>query len=442
LGVFSDYSRKSPIFIIVSSFDYQEIRCTNLEATSSSSSFPPTSNRPVSPLVVVVVVALVVIVGIMGSLYYYETVQTGNQISSMQGTIDALQSEQKSLIQLEDANGTYPGTNYFVNSSGGVNAEAIYNYANRSIVTVEGLQGSTGVLGSGFVVIFNNLYYIVTNNHVVQGDTDLSVTFSNGDAYSAKVVGTDPYSDLAVLTTNAPKSEYHPLSIVTSSTLDVGQTVVAIGNPYGLSGSETIGIVSQLGRTIQESSAGNYAIANVIQMSTPINPGNSGGPLLNSYGEVIGITTATVSGSQGVGFAIPSDTIIEEIPYLVTTGSFNLHPYLGISTVDMNYDLAKAIGSNVTYGLLVESVVSGGPAANAGIRAGTNTITVDGSQLTSGGDIIVSINGTRIVNSDALSSWLEEHALPHENVELGIVRSGTFMTIQVTLGTRPAPGSA
>jgi S1-C subfamily serine protease len=405
-----------------------------------SSSFPSGNKRPVS-VFVVVVIALAIVVGIVGSLYYYETIQTDNQISSMQGTIDALQSAEKSLIQLEDANGTYPGTNYFTNASGGVNAQAIYSYANRSVVTVQGVQGSTGVLGSGFVVVYNNLYYIVTNFHVVDGDTDLSVTFSDGNAYSANVVGTDPYSDLAVLSTSAPKSEYRPLSVVTSSTLVVGQTVVAIGNPYGLSGSETIGIVSQLGRTIQENSAGNYAIANVIQISTPINPGNSGGPLFNSYGEVVGITTAIVSGSQGVGFAIPSDTILEELPYLITTGSFNLHPYLGISTVDMNYDLAKAIGSNVTYGVLVENVVSGGPAANAGIRAGTNTLTVDGAQYTTGGDIIISVNGTRIINSDALSSWLEEHALPHENVDLGIVRSGTLMTIQVTLGTRPPPTS-
>ena len=409
-------------------------------------SFPQTSKKPVS-LLVIIIIALAVLAGVIGSLYYYESVQTNRQISSLQSTFNTLQSEEKSMIQLEDANGSYPGTNYFTNSSGSINAVTIYNYANQSVVTVEGLQATTNslgqtstnqVLGSGFVVIYSNSYYIVTNYHVVDGDSDISVTFSNGDAYSATVVGTDPYSDLAVLSTSAPKSEYHPLSIVTSSTLVVGQSVLAIGNPYGLSGSETIGVISQLGRTIQETSAGNYAIANVIQISTPINPGNSGGPLFNSYGEVVGITTAIVSGSQGVGFAIPSDTILEELPYLITTGSFNLHPYLGISSADMSYDIAKAIGANVTYGVLVERVVSGGPAANAGIKAGTSTVTVDGSQYTSGGDIIVSINGTRIVNGDALSSWLEEHALPNENVELGIIRSGTPMTVQVTLGTRPA----
>ena len=409
-------------------------------------SFPQSSKKPVS-LLVIIIIALAALAGVVGSLYFYESVQTNHQISSLQSTINTLQSEEKSMIQLEDANGSYPGTNYFANSSGSINAVTIYNYANQSVVTIEGLQSTTNsfgqtstsqVLGSGFVIIYSNSYYIVTNYHVVDGDTDISVTFSNGDAYSATVVGSDPYSDLAVLSTSAPKSEYHALSIVSSSTLVVGQPVLGIGNPYGLSGSETIGIISQLGRTIQETAAGNYAIANVIQISTPINPGNSGGPLFNTYGQVVGITTAIVSGSQGVGFAIPADTILEELPYLITTGSYNLHPYLGISTADMSYDLAKALGVNVTYGVLVESVVSGGPAAQAGVIAGSGTVTVDGQQYTTGGDIIVSINGTRIVNGDALSSWLQEHALPNQNIELGIIRSGSPMTIQVTLGTRPA----
>ncbi|HKW04845.1 MAG TPA: trypsin-like peptidase domain-containing protein [Nitrososphaerales archaeon] len=405
------------------------------------------SKRSVS-LLVIIVIGLSVLLGVVGTLYYFETIQTGNQISSLDRTIGTLQSEQKSMIQLENANGTYPGANFFSNSSGSMNAVTIYNYANQSVVTVEGQQTTTDsfgqpstseVLGSGFVVIYNNSDYIVTNYHVVKGDTNISVTFSNGDAYSATVIGSDPYSDLAVLSTSAPKFEYHPLSIISSSALLVGQPVLAIGNPYGLSGSETIGIISQLGRTIQEAAAGNYAIANVIQISTPINPGNSGGPLFNSYGQVVGITTAIVSGSQGVGFAIPSDTILEELPYLITTGSYNFHPYLGISTADMSYDLAKALGVNVTYGVLVESVLTGGPAAQAGVIAGNGSVIVGGEQYTSGGDIIVSINGTRIINGDALSSWLQEHALPNQNVELGIIRSGSPMTIQVTLGTRPAP---
>lgn len=382
-------------------------------------------------------------------LYYYNSIQTAQQVSSLQSAVDTLQSQQKSMIQLENGNGTYPGTNFFISngSSNSINSKSIYNYANASIVTVQGLQTSTDsfgqtttspVLGSGFVVDYSNSDYIVTNYHVVQGDTDISVTFSDGNAYAAKVVGSDPYSDLAVLSVTAPSSEFHPLSIVTSSNLVVGQPVLAIGNPFGLSGSETTGIVSQLGRTIQDPTAGNYPVANVIQISTPINPGNSGGPLFNSYGQVIGITTAIVSGSQGLGFAIPSDTILAELPYLISTGSYNLHPYLGVETADMSYDLANALGVNVTYGVLIESVVASGPASNAGLVGGTGTVTINGQQYASGGDIIVSVNGTRIVNGDALSSWLQEHALPNEVVVLGIIRSNHLMTVQVTLGTRPS----
>jgi S1-C subfamily serine protease len=385
-----------------------------------------------SKLVIILIVALLVL-GTGTTIYYAASFQ---QLSSLNSTIASLE-RQVATNQLQTGSGL--NSTLLSNSTLQINAVAIYNYANASVVTVEGLQSSTLVLGSGFVVEYSNLYYIVTNFHVVDGDSDLSVTFSNGDAYPATVVGTDPYSDLAVVTTSAPSSEFHPLGITPSSSLKVGESVLAIGNPFGLSSSMTFGIISQLGRTIQETTAGNYPISDAIQISTPINPGNSGGPLFNSNGEVIGITTAIVSGSQGVGFAIPSDTILREVPLLITTGSYNLHPYLGIEEADMSYDLAVALGTNRTYGVLVESIVTGGPAANAGIKGGTNPITVDGQQFYAGGEIIVSVNGTRVVGGDVLSSWLEEDALPNEVVQLGVVRSGSNATayVYVTLGARP-----
>jgi S1-C subfamily serine protease len=176
----------------------------------------------------------------------------------------------------------------------------------------------------------------------------------------------------------------------------------------------------------------------VIQFSAPINPGNSGGPLLNANGQVVGITTASVTSSQGLGFAIPSDAIIQELPSLVTNGTYKLHSYLGIGTVDMNYQLSQATGANVTYGALVEHVVSGGPAATAGLEAGTQTSTVNGQQYLIGGDIIISINGTRIITTDALSSYLAAHTVAGQTVSLGIIRSGDkYMTLKVTLGERP-----
>jgi S1-C subfamily serine protease len=396
-------------------------------------------NRKSQKFIIGLLLVFIVVIGGAFAFYY---VQSSQQLSSLNNSVAALK-KQVGSYQLETANGTYPGAGYFSssgNSTLAINTIAIYNYANASVVTIQGQQASAIVLGSGFVVAYAGSYYIITNFHVVDGDTGISVTFSNGDAYAGNVVGTDAYSDLAILSvSSAPFKEFHPLAVVSSSNLQVGAPVVAIGNPFGLSGSVTAGIVSQVGRTIFESTSGNFPIADVIQIDTPINPGNSGGPLLNSIGEVVGMTTAIVNGSQGVGFAIPSDTILREIYDLVTTGSYKLHPYLGISGVDMSYDIAQATGSSVTYGVLIETVVANSPAANAGLKGGTTTKVIDGQQIAVGGDIIVSLNGTRITNSDALSSWLEEHALPNQIVQVGIIRSGTNMVLSVTLGARPPP---
>ena len=395
------------------------------------------------------IVALILIIGSLSlaAFYYFQYTQSNQKISALNDSITALQQQRSTLLQLLAANNTgsgrggVPSTN-----STAINTTAIYDYANASVVTVEGLQRTSSlfgatysqVLGSGFVIQYHSSYYVVSNYHVVQNDINITVTFSNGNAFRATVVGSDPYSDLAVLTvTNAPSSQFYPLTLGQSSALRVGQPVVAIGNPYGLAGSLTEGLVSQLGRTVQDSTAGNFSVADVIQVSTPINPGNSGGPLLNAHGQVVGITTAIVSGSQGIGFAIPSDTINREIPYLISTGSYTLHPYLGIGDADMNYDLARASGTNVTYGVLIESVTQGGPAAQAGLRAGTTQKTIDGSQYSIGGDIIVSINGVKIANSDALSSWLQENAVPGQVVQVGVIRSGAHMIISLKLGTRP-----
>lgn len=393
-----------------------------------------------------IVVLLVVSIS-LAALYYVQYAQSNQKISSLNNSITSLQQERLTLLQLLAANSTVSGRVGPSSNTTAINTMAIYDYANASVVTVQGLQPTSSlfgtsyqpVLGSGFVIQYGGSEYVVSNYHVVQNDVNMSVTFSNGDGFRANVVGSDPYSDLAVLTvTNAPSYEFYPLTFAQSSGLKVGESVVAIGNPYGLSGSLTEGLVSQLGRTIQDSTAGNFSIADVIQISTPINPGNSGGPLLNGHGQVVGITTAIVTGSQGIGFAIPSDTITRELSYLISTGTYTLHPYLGISEADMNYDLAKATGASVTYGVLVEGVVQGGPAAQAGLRAGTTQKTIDGSQYLIGGDVIISVNGTKVTNGDALSSWLQEHALPGQTVQLGLIRAGSHMTILVKLGTRPA----
>jgi S1-C subfamily serine protease len=227
-----------------------------------------------------------------------------------------------------------------------------------------------------------------------------------------------------VLSVNdAPASEFKPIEIVSSSTLRVGDQVVAIGNPYGLVGSLTTGIVSAVGRTIVEDSAGGFAIANIIQTSAPINPGNSGGPLLNGLGKVVGITTAIVSDSQGLGFAVPSNTILREISSLVLTGSFRGHSYLGVSGTDMSYSVAQEIDASITYGWRIASVNSGGPS--------DGRLRVD--------DIVIAMNGSLIKNNDDLASYLEEKTQPGESLTITVVRNNLVTDVTVILGTRPAP---
>ena len=391
---------------------------------------------------------------LVGSIAVYEgfALNESNQaLESTSQNVRLLQNATAALQQrndvLQEELGDVPQTNI---SLIGLDPSQIYQAVNQSVVTIQGTRVVTvdtifgpatsteEVLGSGFVIDYSNRYYVLTNFHVVDGITNASVTFWNGDSYPMTIVGTDAYSDLAVVKTSASAADFHPLLFASSLSLQVGNPVVAIGNPFGLSGSLTFGIVSQLGRTIQyQSTSNNFMIADVIQFSAPINPGNSGGPLLDADGLVVGITSATAEGSQGVGFAIPSATILRELPSLVAAGTYTLHPYIGINGVDMNYQLARMALSNVTYGVLIEKVVSGGPADQAGLSGGQENVTINGTPYVVGGDIIISINGSRIVNFDALSTFLERYTLPGETIQVGIVRSGNYEVVKVVLGTQP-----
>lgn len=347
------------------------------------------------------------LVGALASFYI-----TYSQVNSLNSQVSDLKGFQ---------NATYQNITILQN---GTSLTALYEDVRSSIVLIEGDISGGIQEGSGFVYTVSGRTVVLTNYHVVQGTTDLSVTFSDGNGYSATVLGTDPYSDLAVLSVNAPASEFKPLDIASSSTLVVGESVIAIGNPYGLVGSLTTGVVSALGRTITEPDiAGNYSIANIIQASTPINPGNSGGPLLNAVGNVVGITTAIVSNSQGLGFAIPSDTILKEINDLITTGSYNGHSYLGIEEEDMSYSLAQQTGASVTYGCRIASVVSGGPS--------------DGKLKVN--DIIIAFNNQKITNGDDLASYLEENTLPSDNLLITVIRGTSQIHVTVVLGARPPP---
>ena len=394
--------------------------------------------------------SLVLLVVLFGSIALYYSVALGAEaakVPTLQQATDELQRKNSQLEQrLSSLN--QPTSNA---STLGFSPVDVYESANRSVVTIQGFkivtvltlfgpqQGVERVIGSGFVIDYANSYYVLTNFHVVDGIVNATVTFWDGDAYPAKVVGSDAFSDLAVLSMNASLSDLYSLDFSSSSSLKVGVPVVAIGSPFGLSGSITFGIISQLGRTIQyQSTSGSFAIADIIQFSAPINPGNSGGPLLDANGFVVGITSAAVSGSQGVGFAIPSDTILRELPSLISTGKYDKHPYIGIQVVDMNYQLSQAAGVNITYGLLIEKTQPGGPADKAGLRGGSQQVSIAGQQYVLGGDIIVSIDGARIVNYDVFSTYLERHAVPGQAIQVGIIRSGEFQVMQVVVGSRPS----
>jgi len=412
-----------------------------LESTQKSK-----TTRFSTALIITIIIVCLMAGGLLGYLIRNSTISARiddleNQLSTLQEEILNLQSTQSVINQ----NNTYIlGEN--------VSLSELYEQVKDSVVIIRGIivqydfwhyPHYTQVQGSGFVYNFTGEMVIITNYHVVQNTINITVTFINGNGYAATLLGSDPYVDLAVLSTDTPQSEYKPLEIVGSSGLKVGDLVIAVGNPYGLAGSMTTGILSALGRTITEEMTGGYAIANVIQTSAPINPGNSGGPLLNYQGQVIGITTAIVSDSQGLGFAIPSSTVLREIGSLVTKGTYNLHPWLGATGTDMTYEIAKAMGVNVTYGWLIVQVTANGPAAKAGLYGGTKQVSIEGGSVTIGGDIIIAINATyittRITNMDDLSTFLEEYTSPLQTVNVTIVRNNQTMILPVKLGTRPPP---
>lgn len=247
--------------------------------------------------------------------------------------------------------GLYQGSNsnpqtYLLNDN--VSLSALYQSIKSSVVVVQDIVEQYTLFGarvyslqqgSGFIVQMNNRLVVVTNNHVVDGAINMTVTFADGNSYPASILGRDAKSDLAVLSVPSMPSSATPLTLVSSATLKVGDPVVAVGSPYGLSGTLTTGVISALGRTIVEEN--DQTIADMIQTSTAINSGNSGGPLINYAGEVVGMTTAAVSNSEGLGFAVPSSTIIRELPSLISSGSYDQHPSINAEGTDMNYQIPK-----------------------------------------------------------------------------------------------------
>ena len=291
-------------------------------------------------------------------------------------------------------------------------------------------------VGSGFVFdLFGN---IITNAHVIDNADNITVTFLDGSQYNASIVGMDKFTDIAVINVEEKPDYLHPLEIGDSSTLKVGEPVAAIGNPFGLSGSMTSGIVSQIGRLLPSHDTG-FSIPNVIQTDAAINPGNSGGPLLNMNGEVMGINTAIQSGtgqSAGIGFAVPSNTISKVVPVLITEGKYS-HPWIGISGQDINPDLAKIRNLNHSKGFLIVTVIPDSPAEMAGLKGVSEIEKIDNKEYPKDGDIIISVDGKEVRKiSDILIHLQEEKSVGDEMI-LGIIRDGEQMDIILTLVVRP-----
>jgi len=293
-------------------------------------------------------------------------------------------------------------------------------------------------LGSGFVYDTNG--HVITNNHVVEGTDKVTVTFLDGTVYNADIVGTDLYTDLAVIMVDVPKEKLVPLPLADSSKLQVGQQVAAIGNPFGLSGSMTTGIVSQLGRLLPLQEVGGFSIPDVIQTDAAINPGNSGGPLLDLKGQVVGVNSAIESGTgqfAGVGFAIPSNTVKKIVPVLIQDGKYR-HPWLGVSGTDLVPEIADALGLKETKGFLVIDVIVDSPADKYGIRGGSKQMTLDGRQIRLGGDVIVSIDDIPVRKIDDILVYMQREKSVGDEIIVSIIREGKPMQITVVLSERPS----
>ena len=303
------------------------------------------------------------------------------------------------------------------------------------VVKINSFRGGNSV-GSGFVFdLFGN---IITNAHVIDNADNITVTFLDGSQYNASIIGMDKFTDIAVINVEEKPDYLHPLEIGDSSALKVGEPVAAIGNPFGLSGSMTSGIVSQIGRLLPSHDTG-FSIPNVIQTDAAINPGNSGGPLLNMNGKVMGINTAIQSGtgqSAGIGFAVPSNTISKVVPVLITEGKYS-HPWIGISGQDINPDLAKIRNLNHSKGFLIVTVIPDSPAEMAGLKGVSEIEKIDNKEYPKDGDIIISVDGKEVRKiSDILIHLQEEKSVGDEMI-LGIIRNGEQMDIILTLIVRP-----
>jgi S1-C subfamily serine protease len=321
---------------------------------------------------------------------------------------------------------------------------SVYEKVSPAVVNITstGIQVDTPLgqmpqQGAGSGVIIDDQGHILTNNHVVEGASQLEVTLANGDSVEGKLLGRDPGSDLAVIKIDVDKSKLTVASLGDSTALKVGQLAIAIGNPFGLDRTVTVGVISSLGRTYS-SSSGSRPIRDMIQTDAAINPGNSGGPLLNSKGEVIGINSAIespVQGSVGIGFAVPANTAQRILPDLIA-GKSVTHPWLGISGAQVTSSLAQQLGIPAE-GVYVVQVTPNGPAAKAGLNGAATNQRNQGTDVPKGGDVILAVDGKKVSKVEDISSYLDSNKRPGDTVTITIRRSAAQQELKVTLAEWP-----
>ena len=343
-------------------------------------------------------------------------------------TVDEIAENTKTAVVAQDQSKPLTLVEIFEKSESGV----VRINVKRPSTDPRGLGG----IGSGFV--YDKEGHVITNDHVVQNSEKVVVTFLDGRSFNAKIIGQDLFTDLAVIKVNASSDVLFPLTIGDSSKLKVGEQIAAIGNPFGLSGSMTAGIVSQHGRLLPSQDSG-FQIPDIIQTDAAINPGNSGGPLLNTYGEVVGINTAIQSESgefAGVGFAIPSRTVQKIVPVLIENGAYH-HPWVGISGRDIDPDLAQILCVKDARGFLVINVMNDSPAKIGGLRGMTQTREVDGTSYQIGGDIILAVDGKVVRKIDDILIHLQREKTVGDQMVLQILRDGKVTDVVITLEERP-----
>jgi S1-C subfamily serine protease len=330
--------------------------------------------------------------------------------------------------------------NTSTNTSNQFTASQIFSLVEPSVVSINVIRENGSVVpgaaqGSG--IVYDTDGHIVTNAHVVKDADTIRVTFLNGNTYDARLVGRDIHTDLAVIDVDAPAADLQPVTIGSSRTVSVGQSVLAVGNPFGLSGTMTAGVVSQLGRLL--STSGGFSMPNVLQTDAAINPGNSGGPLLNYQGQVVGINTAIESRTgifSGVGFAIPAETVKRVAPSLIETGTYK-HSWIGVSGRDVSPEMADAMNLDEARGFMVVDVVENSPAEEAGLHGSDDTATIRGQEVPVGGDVIWGIDGEPVRKIQDILTYLARNTRPGDTITVTVSRDGEKQTISLTLAARP-----